>query len=343
MTTRWSRYFSCSATRSGISARHGGHQVAQKLRMTTLPRSDAEDSSRPSRSLTVNAGAVAGLRKKRSVDAFAALGRVGRRVGAVRPAVELPGIARRGPRQQDGADDGDEEERASWSHSLDKCKLKPCRFKPCSSMPAACWSIPTGRASARRWRATGSTWRRAALASAEPHAKRRIDTGETIKATNDQQRGWTYFNLVLTEAGVALSDATVAALARAARLPSGVQSVGVGPRRSAAVARRVARARAAAGGRVERQRRAASRLRSPRADRRVRRHLRLAPRRGGEARPALLSDRARTVGRARRDDDARRRPLSRRRRRRAGGGDHAGAARRGRICIPSATACACDR
>jgi HAD superfamily hydrolase (TIGR01509 family) len=52
-----------------------------------------------------------------------------------------------------------------------------------------------------------------ALASAEPHAKRRIDTNETIRATNDQQRGWTYFNLVLTQAGVALSDATVAALA----------------------------------------------------------------------------------------------------------------------------------
>jgi HAD superfamily hydrolase (TIGR01509 family) len=51
------------------------------------------------------------------------------------------------------------------------------------------------------------------LAAAEPHAKRRLDTGETIKATNDQQRGWTYFNLVLTGAGVALSDATVAALA----------------------------------------------------------------------------------------------------------------------------------
>ena len=52
-----------------------------------------------------------------------------------------------------------------------------------------------------------------ALGAAEPHAKRRIDTGETIKATNDQQRGWTYFNLVLTQAGVALSDATAAALA----------------------------------------------------------------------------------------------------------------------------------
>ena len=53
----------------------------------------------------------------------------------------------------------------------------------------------------------------AALAAAEPAAKKRIDTGETIKATNDRQRGWTYFNLVLTEAGVALSDATAAALA----------------------------------------------------------------------------------------------------------------------------------
>jgi len=53
----------------------------------------------------------------------------------------------------------------------------------------------------------------ARLAAAEPRAKKRLDTGDTIKATNDQQRGWTYFNLVLTEAGVPLSDATAAALA----------------------------------------------------------------------------------------------------------------------------------
>lgn len=53
----------------------------------------------------------------------------------------------------------------------------------------------------------------AQLAAAEPRAKRRLDTGATIQATNDEQRGWTYFNLVLTEAGVALSDATAAALA----------------------------------------------------------------------------------------------------------------------------------
>ncbi len=53
----------------------------------------------------------------------------------------------------------------------------------------------------------------AALQAAEPRAKKRLDTGDTIRATNDQQRGWTYFNLVLTEAGVALSDTTAAALA----------------------------------------------------------------------------------------------------------------------------------
>jgi HAD superfamily hydrolase (TIGR01509 family) len=52
----------------------------------------------------------------------------------------------------------------------------------------------------------------AILAAAEPRAKKRLDTGDTIKATNDQQRGWTYFNLVLTEAGIPLSSATAAAL-----------------------------------------------------------------------------------------------------------------------------------
>jgi HAD superfamily hydrolase (TIGR01509 family) len=53
----------------------------------------------------------------------------------------------------------------------------------------------------------------AVLAAAEPRAKKRLDTGEIVRATNDQQRGWTYFNLVLSEAGVELSDATAAALA----------------------------------------------------------------------------------------------------------------------------------
>lgn len=52
-----------------------------------------------------------------------------------------------------------------------------------------------------------------ALAAAEPHAKLRLDLGDTVQATNDRERGWLYFNLVLTEAGVPLSDATAAALA----------------------------------------------------------------------------------------------------------------------------------
>lgn len=51
------------------------------------------------------------------------------------------------------------------------------------------------------------------LAEAEPRAKQQMDTGATIKATNDAQRGWTYFNLVLTAAGIPLSDATADALA----------------------------------------------------------------------------------------------------------------------------------
>ena len=50
------------------------------------------------------------------------------------------------------------------------------------------------------------------LAAAEPRAKKQLDTGATIKATNDRQRGWTYFDLVLAEAGVPRSDATAAAL-----------------------------------------------------------------------------------------------------------------------------------
>lgn len=52
-----------------------------------------------------------------------------------------------------------------------------------------------------------------ALAAAEPRAKRQIDIGTTISSTNDQQRGWLYFDLVLTHAGVELSSKTDAALA----------------------------------------------------------------------------------------------------------------------------------
>ena len=48
---------------------------------------------------------------------------------------------------------------------------------------------------------------------AEPRVKKQLDTGATIQVTNDQQRGWTYFNLVLSACGVPRSAATDAALA----------------------------------------------------------------------------------------------------------------------------------
>lgn len=51
-----------------------------------------------------------------------------------------------------------------------------------------------------------------ALSAAEPLAKQRLDRGETIQRTNDEQRGWTYFDLVLTEVGVPLTANTAAAL-----------------------------------------------------------------------------------------------------------------------------------
>lgn len=51
-----------------------------------------------------------------------------------------------------------------------------------------------------------------ALAAADPRARRQLDNGGTVNATNDAGRGWLYFNLVLTEAGIPLSPATDAAL-----------------------------------------------------------------------------------------------------------------------------------
>lgn len=50
------------------------------------------------------------------------------------------------------------------------------------------------------------------LAAAEPHAMRALDEATVIGATDDQKRGWLYFNLVLRRAGIALSEATDAAL-----------------------------------------------------------------------------------------------------------------------------------
>jgi putative hydrolase of the HAD superfamily len=55
-----------------------------------------------------------------------------------------------------------------------------------------------------------------ALAAAEPHAKRQLDTGAPVQATSDAARSWLYFDLVLQQAGVALSARTQAALAELA-------------------------------------------------------------------------------------------------------------------------------
>jgi HAD superfamily hydrolase (TIGR01549 family) len=53
----------------------------------------------------------------------------------------------------------------------------------------------------------------AALAAAEPLAKRAVDNGPTIAQSTDQQRSWPYFSLVLENAGVPQNAATDAALA----------------------------------------------------------------------------------------------------------------------------------
>jgi putative hydrolase of the HAD superfamily len=50
------------------------------------------------------------------------------------------------------------------------------------------------------------------LAAADPLARFSLDRAEVIEGSTDQRRGWTYFDLVLTHAGVPLSEHTVAAL-----------------------------------------------------------------------------------------------------------------------------------
>jgi HAD superfamily hydrolase (TIGR01549 family) len=53
-----------------------------------------------------------------------------------------------------------------------------------------------------------------ALSGADPHARRQLDLGGPVNAAyNDHQRGWLYFNLILEQAGVTLSEATDRALA----------------------------------------------------------------------------------------------------------------------------------
>ena len=60
--------------------------------------------------------------------------------------------------------------------------------------------------------AQGVEFTPAALAAAEPHAKRVLDVPEQGRHGNDAQRGWTYFNLLLAQAGIERSAATDRAL-----------------------------------------------------------------------------------------------------------------------------------
>lgn len=50
------------------------------------------------------------------------------------------------------------------------------------------------------------------LAAAEPHAKRQIDVQHQVAVTNDRQRGWTYFHLILARAGIEITPDVTAAL-----------------------------------------------------------------------------------------------------------------------------------
>ncbi|MCX6537690.1 MAG: HAD-IA family hydrolase [Acidobacteria bacterium] len=55
----------------------------------------------------------------------------------------------------------------------------------------------------------------ATLAAAEPAVKRQLDVAHTVRATNDEQRGFLYFDLILKRAGIsptARSDAALAEL-----------------------------------------------------------------------------------------------------------------------------------
>ena len=65
---------------------------------------------------------------------------------------------------------------------------------------------------ARALQGQGVTVEAAALAAAEPRAKKALDRPPSPGLATDAERGWHYFNLVLAEAGVPRSAATDAAL-----------------------------------------------------------------------------------------------------------------------------------
>jgi putative hydrolase of the HAD superfamily len=60
--------------------------------------------------------------------------------------------------------------------------------------------------------AHGVTVAPAALAAADPHARRELDTPENLRASSDVRERWVFMELVLNRAGLPLTDRTAAAL-----------------------------------------------------------------------------------------------------------------------------------
>ena len=160
--------------------------------MTTFPRREAGAISRPSRSFS--------RERRRGLRIAEEAQRHALRAGCfwIRSSLhgcrrstlfDLTRVARRGPRHENSTDRKDQDQRASFVHHYDQCKLKLCRFKPCSSMRAACWSTPTGRGSADVLARHDVPIDAERLATAEPRAKKRLDTGETIQTTTDRAAG----------------------------------------------------------------------------------------------------------------------------------------------------------
>src|ERR1044071_166129 len=52
----------------------------------------------------------------------------------------------------------------------------------------------------------------AQLAAADPFARKTLDTAEILAASDDQRRGWRYFELILSQAGIPYSRAAEQAL-----------------------------------------------------------------------------------------------------------------------------------
>jgi putative hydrolase of the HAD superfamily len=51
-----------------------------------------------------------------------------------------------------------------------------------------------------------------ALAAVEPYVKRELDVALAVQSTNDHQRAYDYFNRILEQAGIAITEATDAAM-----------------------------------------------------------------------------------------------------------------------------------